>query len=131
MQTAAILVAGLVDIGFAIFHAMFWRIFDWPARLEASGAFSAFVTQTLNAILIYVFTIYGATLIGYGLAGHPAPSLLVLGGGAFWGLRFLLQPIFFRSWSRPMAIITVAFFVAAIAHGLAAFGGANISDHHF
>ena len=65
-MTAAVL-AGATDLGFALFHAMFWRLFNWPGRLPASGTVNSAITQTLNVVLIYAFCAYGAGLIWLGL----------------------------------------------------------------
>lgn len=114
------MIAGLIDIGFAVFHAMFWRLFGWPERPQGAGARNAAITQTMNAMLIYVFTVYGSALLGFALAGEPAPRLLALAGAGFWALRLFAQPLYFKSWSRPMTVLTAVFAIAALAHALAA-----------
>ena len=113
------LAAGLIDIGFAIFHASFWKLFGWPERLEASGPVNAAITQTLNAVLIYVFVIYGSVLLGFALGGRPAPHVLAMGGAGFWALRALLQPFQFSMKAWPSVAMLMVFIIAAIAHGLA------------
>lgn len=120
VQSAAVVIAGLIDIGFAVFHAMFWRMFGWPDRLSASGSLNASITQALNAVLIYVFTIYGSALLGFALAGEPPPRLLAFAGAGFWAVRVALQPAFFKSWSWPMTVITALFVIATVMHVLAA-----------
>lgn len=122
MQSAAAMTAGLFDLGFAVFHACFWRLFGWPARLEASGSRNAAITQTLNAVLIYVFTIYGSAMIGFALTGGPAPRLLALAGAGFWTVRALAQAVLFKFWSQPLAVLTGIFVAAAVMHALAAAG---------
>ena len=39
----------------ALFHAAFRRLFGWPERLAPSGSLNTAITQTLNAMLIFVF----------------------------------------------------------------------------
>ena len=110
-----LLAAGLVDLGFALFHAAFWRLFGWPERLEASGSLNAAITQTLNLMLSFVFVVYGAALIWH--AGEPAaPWLLPIAGGLFWLLRLALQ--FFWFDLRPLASRAIAgvFAVTATLH---------------
>ncbi|MFJ5368804.1 hypothetical protein ACIPIA_06245, partial [Bosea sp. CER48] len=65
--------AGLLDLGFALFHAAFWRLFGWPRRLAASGGLNMAITQTLNAMLGFVFLAYGTALVWQsGMSGiHP------------------------------------------------------------
>lgn len=113
-----LLAAGLLDLGFALFHAAFWRLFGWPGRLAPSGGLNSAITQTLNVMLSFVFVVYGAALISQ--AGDPEASwLLPVAGGLFWLLRLALQFLWFDL--RPLAsrLITAAFALAAVLHLLA------------
>jgi hypothetical protein len=113
------LAAGLIDLGFALFHVAFRRLFGWPERLAPSGSLNTAITQTLNAMLIFVFLAYGATLIwlsGQGSSVHP---VLPLVGAAFWGLRLALQFIWFDLKPWPSKLIAAVFAVTAVVHLLA------------
>jgi hypothetical protein len=116
----ATLVAGTIDLGFAFFHVLFWRLFGWPERLRGSGAINSAITQTMNVMLIYLFAAYGAGLIHF--AQHPsglAAPFALAGAGALI-LRAVLQFVYFpmRQWRSPlMAAVCV---VAAVPHGMAA-----------
>lgn len=95
MNTVLTVLAGLLDLGFAAFHLLFWRLFGWPERLKASGRTNAAVTQTLNIMLTLVFVLYGAKLLHLGLQGLRADREL-LGAGVLFGLvRSALQPVLF------------------------------------
>ena len=113
-----LLIAGLLDLGFALFHAAFGRLFGWPERLAPSGSLNTAITQTLNAMLTFVFLAYGATLIWQAGQGSIHPLLPLL-GGAFWGLRLALQFIWFdlKPWSSKL--ITAVFAVTTVVHLLA------------
>jgi hypothetical protein len=109
------LAAGLLDLGFTLFHAAFWRLFGWPERLAPSGPLNTAITQTLNLMLSFVFVMYGAALIWQ--AGEPAaPWPLPVAGGLFWLLRLALQLFWFDL--RPLAsrVIAGAFAVTAVLH---------------
>src|SRR5829696_2045328 len=84
----------LFDVGFAIFHVMFWYLFGWPARLRVSGGINTAITQTLNAMLIYVLGLYAAALLWYATASERAPAMLLLAGARFWLVRAAAQPVF-------------------------------------
>ncbi|WP_199084939.1 hypothetical protein [Bosea sp. ASV33] len=112
------LAAGLIDLGFALFHAAFRRLFGWPERLAPSGSLNAAITQTLNAMLIFVFLAYGATLIWLAGQGGVHP-VLPLVGAAFWGLRLTLQFIWFDLRPWPSKLITAIFALAIAIHLLA------------
>jgi hypothetical protein len=107
-----LLAAGLLDLGFALFHAAFWSMFGWPGRLAPSGKLNSAITQTLNVMLSFVFVAYGATLVWQ--AGQPGtPWLLPLAGGLFWLLRLALQFLWFDL--RPAASRVFAAVVALTA----------------
>ena len=112
------LAAGLIDLGFALFHAAFHRLFGWPERLAPSGSLNTAITQTLNAMLIFVFLAYGASLIWLAGQGSVHPVLLLV-GAAFWGLRLALQFIWFDLKPWPSKLITAIFALATAVHLLA------------
>lgn len=116
-----LLAAGLLDLGFALFHAAFWRLFGWPERLAASGSLNMAITQTLNVMLGFVFLVYGAALIWQSgqLVTHP---LLPLAGAAFWTLRLVLQFVWFDLRPWPSKLIAAIFALTAVVHLLAALG---------
>lgn len=115
--------AGGLDLAFALFHLAFWRLFDWPARLLPAGSLNAAITQTLNAMLAFVFCAYGAALIWQSSLNTGSGSwLLPLAGALFWLLRLALQVAWFDL--RPLAsrVITAIFALAAVLHAAATLG---------
>ena len=114
--------SGGLDLAFALFHLAFWRLFDWPDRLLPAGRLNAAITQTLNAMLAFVFGAYGAGLIWQSLGASAGAGswLLPLAGAAFWTLRFGLQIVWFDL--RPVASRAIAaiFALAAVLHAAAA-----------
>lgn len=81
------IIAALLDIGFAIFHLLFWRLFVWPESLKAAGVVNRAVTQTLNWVLIYVFIAYGGSVLWFALGQGRVPPPLLASGAGFWLLR--------------------------------------------
>lgn len=113
--------AGAIDIGFAVFHMLFWWLFRWPERLEASGRANAAITQTLNCVLIYVFVVYGSALLLAGSADGDRSLMLPASGAGFWALRTLLQPLLFPMRNWPSIVVTLSFLIALGAHVAACF----------
>jgi hypothetical protein len=112
--------AGVIDLGFAVFHMLFWRLFGWPQQLNGSGPVNAAITQTMNVMLIYLFAAYGLGLIYFAL--HPssfAAAFAAAGAGALV-LRTILQAVYFPMRDRRSLVITPVFVIAALLHGLAA-----------
>ncbi len=120
-MTAAIL-AGTIDLAFAVFHMLFWRAFGWPEQLHGSGPMNTAVTQTMNAVLIYCFAAYGAALIYLALQPSAAAiaAVFALAGAGGWTLRTVLQFVYFPMQPRSSQAFTAVFVLAAALHGLAA-----------
>ncbi len=108
------------DLGFAVFHLMFWRLFSWPEGLGASAKVNSAITQTLNWMLIYVFTVYGTLLIWLAPSELAGSSPLAGAGAGFWVLRFVLQPCLFPMRNWQSITITAVFAVTSILHVAAA-----------
>ena len=113
-------VAGGLDLGFAAFHVLFWRLFGWPGQLQPSGQTNAAITQTLNIVLVYVFVVYGVSILGFAWRGVPVPPALAWAAAAFWLLRTCLQPVMFSMRNTPSRVITFLFAVNAAVHAVAA-----------
>lgn len=116
-----LLAAGLLDLGFALFHAAFWRLFGWPEKLERSGSLNTAITQTLNVMLGFIFLAYGAALLWQSEQASAQP-LLPLAGAGFWSLRLVLQFIWFDLRPWPSRLIAAIFALTALVHLLAARG---------
>lgn len=109
--------ASIFDIGFGLFHLMFWRLFGWPTTLTSAGKINAAVAQTLNVMLTYCFFAYGAVL--FWLRADENVGVLALTGAGFWFLRALLQPIFFSIKHRLSIVLTMVFLVGGALHAAA------------
>ncbi|WP_461074945.1 hypothetical protein [Spirosoma flavus] len=46
---------GVNSLGFAIFHAFFWKIFDWKNDLKTSSVPTRAIIQISNVRLIHIF----------------------------------------------------------------------------
>mgnify|MGYP001637274069 CR=1 FL=1 len=110
-------VASIFDIGFGLFHLMFWRLFGWPSTLASSGTINTAVTQTLNVMLTYCFFAYGAAL--FWLRADENMGVLALAGAGFWLLRAVLQPVLFSARNRVSIVLAIAFLVGAALHATA------------
>lgn len=112
--------AGILNLGFAVFHLMFARLFDWPASLTYGGPLNSAITRTLNAVLIYVFLVYGSAMIWLAIETDGVPPLLAAAGAGFWTLRTALQPMLFAMRNAPSLAFTGVLVLAVILHIAAA-----------
>ena len=86
------------SFGFALFHAGFWRLFDWPHSLREAGRANRAILQIANACLIYLFSAVGllCLLQAQALQHTPLGRALLLGMAGFWLLRLALQFVWLR-----------------------------------
>jgi hypothetical protein len=123
--TLVLWAAAAYNIGFAIFHLLFWRLFRWPDSLHSSGKLNTAITQTLNIMLIYCFALYGATLIWAAMASITLPHLVLIAGAGFWLFRAALQPLLFSMRTGPSVCMAVVFLAGAGLHTLGALVALN------
>lgn len=116
-MTYAVL-ASIFDIGFGLFHLIFWRLFGWPSTLALSGKINTAITQTLNVMLTYCFFTYGAALFWW--REDENAGMLALAGAGFWSLRAILQPVLFSARGRLSVVLTIVFLITAALHAAAA-----------
>ena len=55
LSGTTIMIGGVYNLGFAIFHLMFWRIFRWKKDLSRLTFINRSVMQILNLCLTFVF----------------------------------------------------------------------------
>jgi hypothetical protein len=120
LALVSVATAGAYNIGFALFHLLFWRLFYWPATLRSSGALNSAVTQTLNLMLIYCFLVYGGWLLSVSVNGTQPSLLLLLAGAGFWTLRTALQPVLIGLRSKLSVGFPIAFGTGTVLHLVAA-----------
>lgn len=101
---------GLFNIGFAIFHIFFWRLFDWKRQLASLSFLNRQVVQILNLCLTFAFLIFAYVSFFHTaeLLGTQLGRALLLLISLFWLLRAVEQVVFFGL-SRG---VSIAFFAA-------------------
>ena len=119
-----LVLAGVFNLAFAVFHLGFWRIFRWRTELPRLSFANRGILQVLNLCLTYVFLMMGAACLL--VADDLATSRLgrfVLGSFAlFWALRAIYQPVFFGL-KHPLSIgLFVAFLLGTAIHLLPLLG---------
>jgi hypothetical protein len=111
-----LMLGGIFNVAFAVFHLFFWRLFDWKRDLASLSFINRQVMQILNLCVTFVFLIFAyisffhsTELLGTGL-GRALLLLISL----FWFLRAAEQVLFFQL-KRPRS---VGFFVVFLVGGL-------------
>jgi len=115
-----ILFGGVFNLGFAIFHLLFWQIFRWKEDLASLTSTNRFIMQILNLCLIFVFLIMAYVSI-FQTAAMISTSLgksLLIAFSLFWLLRMIEQIIFFGVKNKVSFAFTLVFFVGCIIYAL-------------
>jgi hypothetical protein len=114
---------GLHSLGFAVFHAFFWRLFDWKSELRRVGRVNRGIFQILNLRLIYVFAFAAALCFLYPGELHATRlgRVFLLGGSLFWAGRLLEQFVFLRIDHPLVHLLTVLFALGAVLFALPLF----------
>lgn len=117
--------AGWFDIGFALFHLAFWKLFRWREAAAAVGRVNAGLLQVLNVQLVLLFAGFGLLFIlhaEYGFAGALGRDVLLV-WTAFWVLRAALQPWFFDMAHWTSKVLVALFGIGILLHALPVFLG--------
>ena len=113
-----ILIGGIYNVAFAIFHLMFWRLFRWKKDLVSLNIVNRGVMQILNLCLTFVFLIFAYISIFHSLellTTNIGKSLLLL-ISVFWFLRAIEQIIFFRLKKKASVALFVVFIVGVMIY---------------
>jgi hypothetical protein len=97
LSGTTIMIGGVYNLGFAIFHLMFWRIFRWKKDLSRLTFINRSVMQILNLCLTFVFLLmaYISFFNTSELIQTNLGKALLVGFSLFWFLRMIEQIIFF------------------------------------
>lgn len=107
---------GIHALGFAIFHAFFWKIFRWKTGLTQISKPNKAILQIANVQLIYFFTFI--TLICFCFSEELHTTMLgkvfLAGISLFWLIRFIQQFIFLRINHWMNHTLTILFLIGFI-----------------
>lgn len=65
MRESLIIAVGIYNLFFAVFHLLFWRIFDWKIDLASLAFLNRAIMQVSNLCLAFVFIIFGVLSLLY------------------------------------------------------------------
>jgi hypothetical protein len=116
-----ILLCGLYNIGFAIFHIAFWKIFHWDNELKKLSFANKGIMQILNVQMIYywVFVAIACFAFPTELLTTKFGNFFLIGNSIFWLLRTIQQFIFLRANHIAIHILTFIFMIGALLFALA------------
>jgi hypothetical protein len=111
-------ICGIYNLAFAIFHIMFWKLFNWKDDLKKLTFGNRAVMQILNIRLIYVFLLMAFVYLFYSsqLAETSLGFVLLIGFLGFWVGRTIEQFIFLRVKTTMVTVLTIVFIIGVILH---------------
>jgi hypothetical protein len=115
-----ILIGGIFNLGFAVFHLMFWRLFRWKDDLASLTSINHSVMQILNLCLIFVFLViaYISIFFSSAMISTSLGKSLLIAFSLFWFLRMIEQIIFFGIKNKVSLVFSLVFLVGSIIYAL-------------
>lgn len=111
-----IFLCGFYSIALAIFHVLFWRLFNWKKELEKLNFANRGIVQILNTRIIYFFL-----FVAYICFVHPQELLtsdlgktFLTGISLFWLGRTIEQFVFLKQNNKYIHILTAIFIIGTI-----------------
>lgn len=117
---AMIRAGGIYCFSFAVFHLLFWWLFDWKNDLRSLSFLNRAIMQVLNLSLTFAFVIFGYIALAHTTELLETPlgrSLLVL-VALFWLARAIEQVVFFRLEHWGSVAFLVVFLTGALLYGI-------------
>lgn len=121
-MNTVILICGFYNIGFAIFHISFWKMFKWGTDLKKLSFANKAVMQLLNIQIMYYFAF--VAFICFALPTELLTTKLgnyfLLGNSLFWLVRTIQQFVFLRVNHYKIHILTTISIAGIILFALPA-----------
>ncbi len=97
MDEVLIKIGGIFNLGIAIFHLFFWRLFHWKKDLARITAVNSAIMQVMNLCLAFVFIVaaYISIFYSFELISTNLGRTILIAISVFWFIRFIEQIVFF------------------------------------
>ena len=111
-----LLLCGFHSLGFALFHAGFWKLFGWKKDLEKLEPHNKAIMQIANIQLIYFFLFVAAACFIFpaALLTTSFGNYFMGGMSLFWLGRTIEQFIFLRIDHPMVHLLTYLFLIGAV-----------------
>ncbi len=115
---ALLILGGIFNLVFAVFHLSFWRIFNWQQDLKPLRYVNRALMQILNLCLTFVFFIFAYISFSYTYdllitrLGHS----IIASISVFWFLRAFMQVAFFGLKNKTSILFFVLFLIGGVLY---------------
>jgi hypothetical protein len=119
---ALIIAGGIFNLGFAVFHITFWKVFRWKKELANVSRLNSGIFQIINLCLTFIlfFMAYVSFFHINDLMTTALGMAVLIGFALFWLLRMVEQIIFFSLKNRTSVIFTILFLLGCLLYTTAA-----------
>jgi hypothetical protein len=118
-----LLMCGFYNIGFALFHFGFWKIFNWKVELKKLSYPNKAIMQILNIQICYYFLFTAIICFAFPseLFTTKFGNWFLIGTSLFWLIRTLQQLIFLRANHYKIHLLTFIFLIGTVLFALPIF----------
>ncbi len=118
LAEVSLIAGGVFNLGFAVFHLFFWRLFDWKRDLASLTAVNRSVMQILNLCLTFLLLVmaYVSLFLRQAMLSTELGKALLIAFALFWFLRMLEQVFLFEVKNRLSAVFTLIFLLGSILY---------------
>jgi hypothetical protein len=111
-------IGGLYNLAFLIFHDFFWKIFNWKDDLVKLTPINKAIMQVLNLMLIFVLLIFAYVSFFHvqDLQTVDLGKTVTIFIALFWGIRAILQLVFFSRTKLISYILFVIFIIGFLLY---------------
>ena len=120
MKETLIIVGGIYTVALIIFHALLWRIFNWPETLMPLNYVNKATIQVLNISITFIFFIFAYISFAHTqelLNTDLGRTLLVL-ISSLWLFRAAQQVVFYKLKHKASVALAFYFLLGAVLYGV-------------
>ena len=115
METVIVL-CGIYNLLFGVFHLFFWKFFGWKKELKNVSKVNSGIMQILNIQIIVFFFVVGFICLAYPqeILQTKLGFAFLVGNFVFWLVRAVNQFIFLKINDFRIHFLTVVFILGMI-----------------
>jgi len=118
MEKYLLIIGGFYNLGFALFHIFFWKIFHWKADLRSIMEINKGIMYVMNLCLIYVFLFFGYISIFHHdlLLNSALGNIVLVFITVFWIFRAIVQVLFFDIKKFVSIVFMIVFLIGGMLY---------------
>jgi hypothetical protein len=116
-------IGGIYNLGFAVFHLFFWKVFRWKEDLTRLTRINRAIMQILNLCLTFIFVVMAYVSFAFQpeLTTTNLGKTLLVSFSLFWSLRTIEQVVFFSVRHKTSLALTFFFLIGSALYLLPVF----------